>query len=78
MPRRLIKNPTSSRKMKQSYLPSNENLLLLLGDLAVRPFPLHQDLPFKRKKNENKKKLELSHLHEQIHSVSLHNGSLRE
>lgn len=75
MPRRLIKNPTSSRKMKQSYLPSNENLLLLLGDLAVRPFPLHQDLPFKRK---NKKKLELSHLHEQIHSVILHNGSLRE
>lgn len=62
--------------MKQSYLPSNENLLLLLGDLAVRPFPLHQDLPFKRKKNENKKKL--SHLHEQIHSVILHNGSLRE
>lgn len=78
MPRRLIKNPTSSRKMKQSYLPSNENLLLLLGDPAVRPFPLHQDLPFKRKKNENKKKLELSHLHEQIHSVILHNGSLRE
>ena len=78
MPRRLIKNPTSFRKMKQSYLPSNENLLLLLGDLAVRPFPLHQDLPFKRKKNENKKKLELSHLHEQIHSVILHNGSLRE
>lgn len=78
MPRRLIKNPTSSRKMKQSHLPSNENLLLLLGDLAVRPFPLHQDLPFKRKKNENKKKLELSHLHEQIHSVILHNGSLRE
>ena len=78
MPQRLIKNPTSSRKMKQSYLPSNENLLLLLGDLAVRPFPLHQDLPFKRKKNENKKKLELSHLHEQIHSVILHNGSLRE
>lgn len=78
MPRRLIKNPTSSRKMKPSYLPSNENLLLLLGDLAVRPFPLHQDLPFKRKKNENKKKLELSHLHEQIHSVILHNGSLRE
>lgn len=58
MPRRLIKNPTSSRKMKQSYLPSNENLLLLLGDLAVRPFPLHQDLPFKRKKKtENKKKI---------------------
>ena len=77
MPRRLIKNPTSSRKMEQSYLPSNENLLLLLGDLAVRPFPLHQDLPFKRKKKGNKKKLELSHLHEQIHSV-IHNGSLRE
>lgn len=56
MPRRLIKNPTSSRKMKQSYLPSNENLLLLLGDLAVRPFPLHQDLPFKRKKKTKTKK----------------------
>lgn len=57
MPRRLIKNPTSSRKMKQSYLPSNENLLLLLGDLAVRPFPLHQDLPFKRKKKRKQKKI---------------------